>query len=544
MLKYNSNIVHSISSNTNIFSNSVDLSEQQCFDNTLLIDISPTQMDKIIWSQGFYLINPYHFDSFQTERNTLYKDIDFNLTKISYFISQLPNKPIDISKIEEDIRFLSTHFPNKTIHFYSFYKLHNHLFNLFDLTIIQCIDESDMFESCCFVVSNETTALFIQAYINGKFVVFIDTYNPSFHLINHLGKFFVIPEQLDNPSALFNVSKNVSKCIDYLNNGFTCSNTSNISYIDNLMIKMFMKNQHIVEKSLLLNNNRYDSIFIHSYCGIYYNLFYTSIQKSRFVQCTTVSPIGRENMLCCLIINETTLSKRIFNYDRSNVLIFDNTPCLYLTKTCENIYFRYYIQKFDSQTLTQNNDISDFLYNDTIVYNDKGIIVCILDNSNGLFYTRPDAWFEQWYSLITHLNKRYPDNNIYLKKHPNDFKNDNLLLQKLINSFDNILYNQSDMDIKHILDNNEVYFCLMINGSIMYKCIQLGYILLSPNFNERECVYDVYNTSIDDIIEHYQSNRKKTFLNLLDRLVSVKNLLSGKFLNQVYYFLNHRTTGN
>ena len=192
-----------------------------------------------------------------------------------------------------------------------------------------------------------------------------------------------------------------------------------------------------------------------------------------------------------------------------------------------NQFCRYYIKEYNTKFMKQNHDIDLFYYSKKVNYYENGLIVCILDNSNGLFYNNQLDWFNSWKDIFHFLFKHF-DNKIVVKLHKNDENNKYIEKLKEFYKIDII-----STKINELLDD-KIKFCVLNNGSTYIKCIQKGVLVKSNNYDNTKGIYDLMELNIENELDKYSQNRFEIFENLLNQIVSLDNIKNGTIFNDIY----------
>lgn len=525
MFKYNINVNQSISKGKNIFLNDINPDKQSCFDNCMFVDIHPLyglyENISYIWSHGFYLMNPYHFHSFiNVDVLSCSEDsfpIEHKNNYISFFITSSSLEYIndeDVLNISNDIEYIRGKYPNKKLKYLTYIESEVLIELLHGLDVLRVYDYKHFF-NCAFVVTNMYSTIFMLAYRFKKYVMLI-TKNDN----DYLSSFFM--NNLENDNDL--VCKRIYYFSNYINN-FSINSINDIQYIYNPIVKNFLNIEFEYMKKAINKYKSYNHVYLHSDCGMYFQLLNNAVSKSTM----RITNKHQKDTLVCIIMSEINLSKRLVHYV-TNIIAFDINPCINLTKLCKTKYFRYYYSKFNTPILLQNNNIDHFEFNSTINIKKDGIIFCCLDNSNGLFYSTPKEWLDTWISMLDFIKDHYK-NKIYIKCHPNDV--DNIMMIKIINRYENKIHitNKSLEDLK-----TKIYFCVINHGSLYFRCMQLGCLLLSAKHDISRCKYNLYHLNINDNIMDYHETRYNKFILVLNELVSYENLISGRFFSDLHVY--------
>lgn len=481
------------------FSTYVDLSKNYSLDNSIFVDSHPSDKS-LIWSKDYYLFNPYYFLQLSPFKPIKTFSINISNPYISYFI----NSTITKNKLYTDILTINSLFPNKTIKFFSYVQQQHPSFNI---NIITRFSLEQLFD-CMIVITNEISTIFVPAFYHNTNVMIIDIdplHYCSIFFLKHLNNIYT--------------NTHIHNYIHYLKE-FTIRDTDEIDVLKHPIIKKHLSVEYEYYRKCITNQKSFKNIFIHSQCRESFLLFYNSINTSKF----NLINYYDDNSLVCIVLDEDGLSKKLLLSSSSRIIAFDLNHCIIHSQQTE--YYRYYIQSFNSVFLPQHHCLDKFKYNEDISVDDNGVIICLLDNSTGLFYKTQSQWFDNWVSIFEFLTKTYL-NKILVKVHPND--SNNILLKDLIKSF--------NLEITTNIFCHNIFFCVINNGSFYYKSTQLGYLLLSPKHNQEKCIYNLYQ-HINTSIQHFKQFRKSIFTSLLNTLVDRNDLLNGSFFNQLFNYFN------
>lgn len=481
------------------FSTNVDFTKNYSLDNSIFVDSHPCDKS-LIWSKDFYLYNPYHFMQLLPSKPKAIFSINLSNPYISYFI----NSNITKNKLDSDISFINSFFPNKTIKFFSYIQQQLQSFNII---IITHFSLEQLFD-CMIVITNEISTIFVPAFYHNTNVMIINI-DP----LHYCSIFFI--KNLNNLST----NTHILHYLNYLKE-FTIEDTNQIDVLKHPIIRKHLSVEYEYYRKCITDNITFKNIFIHSQCRESFLLFNNSIIASNF----NLINYFDDNSLVCIVLDESSLSKKLLLSSSSRIIAFDLNPCIIHSQQTE--YYRYYIQSFDTISLPQSHNLSNFQFNEHISFYQDGVIICLLDNSSGIFYKTQSQWFDTWISIFKYLSKTY-HNKILIKIHPNDTSN--LLLKDLVKSF--------NLEITTNIFGHRIFFCVINNGSFYYKSTQLGYLLLSPKHNQEKCIYDLYK-DINSSIDNFKHSRKFIFNSLLNTLVNKKDLLNGLFFNHLYNYFN------
>lgn len=487
-----------VNNSTRKFSNNIDLSKNYSLDNVVFVDPHPCYHKYLFWSKDYYLYNPYHLIQLSSSKPTESFSIDISNPYISYFI----NSNITQNKLHTDIVTIKSLFPKKTIRFFSY--TYDHLSKI---KVITNFSLEQLFD-CMILITNEISTIFVPAFNYNTNVMIIDI-DP----LHYCSIFFL--KNLDNTST----NSHIHNYLNYLKE-FTINNTDQINVLKHPIIKKHLSVEYEYYRKCITNQKSYKNIFIHSQCRESFLLFYNSITISKF----NLINYYDDQSLICIVLDEDSLSRKLLLSSPSRIIAFDLNPCIIHSQQTE--YYRYYIQSFHTISLSQSHNLDKFKYNEDVSIDENGVIICLLDNSTGLFYKSQSQWFDTWNSILKYLKDTFK-NKVLVKVHPND--SNNILLKEFINSF--------NIEITTNIFCHNIFFCVINNGSFYYKSTQLGYLLLSPKHNQRKCIYDLHQ-AINSSIEHFTRSRKSVFISLLDTLVDKNDLLNGSFFNHLYNYFN------
>ena len=513
----NKNIHLSKKHNFNVFSNNYYYDHNAIFKDSLIFDIHPLYgyIDshnniKYVWSYGYYLINPQYFHTFKFEcsndNNNILVD---NKKQISYFIvfESLDESYIQnlIETIKKDIQHMYTIYTNKIV-IYSYFKV-NALDEHFQITYN--FNTISIIKISCFLMCNTYCQIFMLAYTYGVNVVCFDKKD------DFMSIFFI--NDLNTNVNIINA--NISKFV-LLIEYFTVDNIGCCNFLKNHIIKPLLS----VEFKFLNSKkwSTYDNIYLHGECKHMYHSLRKGIIQSNLNLVTEFC----ENTFCCFLISENTMSKMLCRKN-TNFLVFDDNKCVYV-KNDKITLIRYYYCHFNNKSLQQHHNLSDFIYKKNISVFDQGIILCILDNSSGLFYKNVKEWYDIWHNVLKHISTRYT-NSVVVKLHPNDANNLYFWKLKEIYNFD---ITPDELDV--FFSKHKMFFCVLQNGSSYLKCLQHGIVAFSfTKYDETKCVYALSDSIDEKVKTHYTNHRYETFKNELNRLVNMNDVLNGKFFTQL-----------
>lgn len=523
----NINIKNALNSNKNNYINSYFEQNTDSSANCFITDIHPLygylpDKEKYVWSFGYYLYNLFMFnnyDEFFFSSNLSFENIN-NI--ISYYIiySDLSDDEEDIIyTVQSDIRDLKKRFPENNIKIYSLknnikIKYIEEIFVQTEFDLINLLNES------LFLVTNKFSQIFCIAYLYKVKVVCTqeDIYQ---HYQNIF--FFTYDNVLDDNPYILN---NIEKYFKYLDE-FSLNSTQDVfeNCIHNKHFKKLTDTtvsclSHFKDPNLTTKK----SIFIHHEAKHLYNIIQSGAEKSKFSLTNNVD----QHSIIAFFMSENKLSKQLLDYDLP-VIAFDDNIFMMNDSKHNNSFCRYYINRFNTNQFIQNNDMKLFLFSNKIRYFNDGIILCILDNSTGLFYNKnTDTWIKHWRKVFLYLIETYSDNQICVKIHKNDKKNK--YIQEIIKKY-NVLVEEDVLD--NLLLKKEIKFCVLCNGSSYVKCVQTGILVKSNKYDESVGIYDLEKKNIVEELEKYENCREQIFYNLLNKVVSLENIKNGVFFKQI-----------
>jgi hypothetical protein len=523
----NTNIEESLCSKKNIYMNSFFYENTNTnFSNCFHIDIHPLYgyydiQNKYVWSYGFYLYNPFMFEQFNciSKYCTIYKNEN---TIISYYIVfekkelSLEDNNNILYKIKNDILNLIKLFGKNKIKIYSTKNIFDTKV-LYNLPIIINFNLIDILKETYILVTNIFSQIFCIAHFHNVKVICTqdDVYNI------YLSKFFYTLDNFIEESK----SKNIEKYLQYLN---YFSINDPIDVYKECCVNEYFKLLNITTQNALLyvkNNNEllYSSIYVLHEAKHLYNTILNGITNSKYKLSKTIS----KNSIICFFMSENTFSKYFLKNSNNPIIAFDDNVFTMNDSNQNNQFCRYYIKEYNTKFMKQNHDIDLFYYSKKINYYENGIIVCILDNSNGLFYNNQLDWFNSWKDIFHFLFKYY-DNKIVVKLHKNDENNKYIEKLKELYKIDII-----STEINELLDD-KIKFCVLNNGSTYIKCIQKGVLVKSSNYDNTKGIYDLMELNIENELDKYGQNRFEIFENLLNQIVSLDNIKNGTIFNDIY----------
>lgn len=523
----NKNIEESLFIKKNIYMNSFfNENLDNNFSNCFNIDIHPLygyyDIQKLyVWSYGFYLYNIFMFDTFQYTSNNS-KSYANNNTLISYYIVfekinlSLEEETNFLYKIKNDILNLIKLFEKNEIKIFST-KTFFSTKVLYNLPIITEFHLIDILKESKLLITNIFSQIFCIAHLYNVRVVC--TQDDVFDV--YLSKFFYTLENVDR----LNISKNIEKYLEYINL-FSINNPIDVNKecYGNESFKLLNKTSQNV--LLYLKNNEqssYSSIYVHHESKHLYNIIKNGVKKSKYELSKTIS----KNSLICFFMSENTLSKHLVKYSNNPIIAFDDNVFIMNDLNQNNLFCRYYIKTLNTNFLKQNHDIDLFHYSKKVKYYENGIILCILDNSNGLFYKNQLEWFNSWKDIL-HFLFEYYDNKIIVKLHKNDEYNKYIEQLKDLYTIEFI---NTKMDN---LFNDEIKFCVLNYGSTYIKCVQKGILVKSNHYDHSKGIYDLKELDILSELNKYSKHRFEIFENLLNQIVSLENIKNGVFFNDIY----------
>jgi hypothetical protein len=509
----NANIQESLSVNRNIFTNSYFNYAVEGNSN-FHIDIHPLfgykNVKKYVYSYGFYIANLYLYENFK--RNTkIHQQKNFDNTMKELIIYYIVFEKYDIEyinslnqQIKEDLRKLIK--LNKCIKIYS-PKFHGHLDKKLDIQY-EFELETDL-QNCFLVVCNTYSTIFLLAYEYNVNVLCMKTD------IYEIYPFFVNEKNLlSNKDVNFEIC-----CYKLFLNFFTFDDllSFGFSVLENSLINEMFKTMkstinHIKESTKSL------SIYIHPNTKNIYNILRIGVKNSTF----NLGIEQHEDTLICFYVSENKVSKTLLKGKKMNIIAFDNN--VFRMNTTNVVYFRYYVNEFNTQSVPQNNNKDLFFYNSKFNHVMDGTILCILDNSNGLFYNDFMEWRCIWEKYFRFLKNNF-SNRILIKVHTND---QNEHVYDLCKKYNFELTNESLDDVL----KQPLYFSVIHNGSSYIKCLQHGVLLLSFSDKEDRCVYNLFS-NINHAYKLYMKQRERNFNTQLDCVVSIDNIMNGSFFNKI-----------
>lgn len=524
----NLNIQNALNSNKNNYLNSYFEQNTDSSANCFITDIHPLygyipNKDMYVWSFGYYLYNMFMFNNYN--EYTFSYDLKFENTNkiISYYIvySDLSDNDEDIMyTVQSDIRELTKRFPEKIIKIYSIKK--NIQIKYIEEIFIQTeFDLISLLEESLFLVTNKFSQIFCIAYLYKVKVVCTqeDIYQ---HYQNIF--FFSYDNILDDDPYILN---NIAKYLKYLDR-FSLKSPQDV-FTTCIHNKQFKKLTDTTTSCLSHfkdpNISTKKSIFIHHEAKHLYNIIKNGVEKYDFTLTNNVD----QHSIIVFFMSENKLSKQLLLDYNLPLIAFDDNIFIMNDRKHNNLFFRYYVNRFNTNHFIQNNDAKLFIFSNEIRYFNDGIILCILDNSKGLFYNKnTNNWIEHWRQVLSYLIKTYPNNQICVKFHKNDKKN--IYVQDIIKVY-KVFVEEDDVD--DLLLKKEIKFCVLCNGSSYVKCVQNGILVKSNKYDESLGIYDLENKNIEEELEKYDNCRDEIFHKLLNKVVSLENIKNGVFLKQV-----------
>lgn len=523
----NINIQESLCLKKNIYMNSFfNENENDNFSNCFNIDIHPLygyfDIEKLyVWSYGFYLYNVFMFDTFQYNSNNEIRDINDN-TLISYYIVfeqkdlSLDEETNLLYKIKNDILNLIKLFGKTKIKIYSIKKTFSSN-DLYNLPIITKFHLIDILKESRLLITNVFSQIFCLAHLYNVKVVC--TQKDVFDVF--LSKFFYTLEDVNK----LNKSRNIEKYLQYIK-FFSINNPNDVNtecYVNDFF-KLFNKTTKNVLFYLKNNDSSsYSSIYVHHESKHLYNTIINGIKQSKY----NLSQSITRNTLICIYMSENTLSKQFLKNSNNPVIAFDNNVFIMNNITQKNLFCRYYIKTFNTKFIKQKHNTDLFHYSNIENYCENGIILCILDNSNGLFYKNQLDWFNAWKEIFDFIFKYYK-NKVIVKIHKNDDYNKYIDQLKQMYTIEFI-----NTNIDNLLDNN-INFCVLNYGSTYIKCVQKGILVKSNRYDNTKGIYDLKDLDIFSQLDKFIKNRFEIFKNLLNQIVSLEDIKNGNFFNNIY----------
>lgn len=537
----NTNIENAINNKQNNFLNSYFEQNTESFANCFIIDVHPLygyeeRQQKYVWSFGYYLYNLFMFSHFN-ENSFSFESKWKNKTKnkiTSYyiiygndsFLSKCEENEI-IKTIQLDIIKLKKEFPDNIIKIYSCKenkltkkKFLDGIFMYTEFDLINVLKESD------FLVTNKFSQIFCIAYLYN--VKVICTQDDVFGYYNNF--FFFNYQNVYNDDVY--IYNNIGKYLKYIDH-FSLYQPHDIctNCIYNIHFKRLNETTSVCLPYMKETNNISEKrcIYVHHEAKHLYNVIQNGVDKSILSNTKNVN----EDSIIIFFMSENRISKQLLLEKQLPVITFDDNIFIMKDSKHDKLFCRYYIKNFKTITLIQENNRELFYFSKTIKYNHDGIILCILDNSKGLFYNNNTKWFEYWSNVLRYLSKIYNNNQISVKLHKNDYNN---IYREHMNKEFTIHIEEDSVDN---LLKKKIKFCVIHNGSSYIKCVQNGVMVKSNKYDLSEGIFDLENKNILEELEIYKINRDEIFDRLLNKIVSLDNIKNGHFFNKVIAVNNY-----
>ena len=529
----NLNVAHSLRRGRNLFANSYF--RQNVEGNTNIhVDLHPTygyiehyDSPRYLWSYGFYLANPFMLERHRSSNSTTTpEEPPFeeggSTNYILYYIvyEEDPSDPVYMealrSKVRSDIALLRTRF-NANITVCSWYEC---ALLAAEFPLVDSSDLRSLIRSSSFVVCNARSQLFWLAFECDRTVSCLNEEEDPYRLY---GSFFL---EIDRFEERNEVLSNIRNYKNFMDSHFVVSdpNRVGLACFANSYFKEMAKISQIprVWHPSTLSKGKAKKIFLHPEIAQLYHVAKLGLEKCEGCD-ESIAPTSETHS--CIYMSENALSKRILG-SFSRLIAFDDN--VFKMTDSRALLFRYYVNSFDTPLIEQHHDEEMFFYSSDLRYDDTGLILCVLDNSVGLFYDKRDDWYATWDPILKYIGTTYGTSKVLVKPHPNEREHE--LSERLCRNYGLLVTNRN---IDEIFETERMRFCVLQEGSTHVKCVQHGVLAKSARPSPDKGTFDLFTENVSDQVVEYSACRKKVFERLLDSVVSVESIASGVFFEGV-----------
>ena len=529
----NLNVPHGLQKGRNLFVNSYFRQNVEGNAN-IHLDLHPTygyieheDTPRYIWSYGFYLANPFMYDMYRLSNSTTTTDPssfdeggtdlkDYILYYIVYEEDPSDRMYLEAlrSKLRSDIAALRSRFAANIImcSWCECELLEG------EFALVYSSDLRGMIRSSSFVVCNARSQLFWLAFECDRTVSCLDAEDP--HML--YGRFFL---EIDRFHERKTVLSNIRNYVEFMESYFAVSdpNSVGIACFANSYFKEIAKNSQIsrvLEPPML--SKGVTKIFVHPEIAQLYNVAKLGLKNCG---CCSESSAPSSETYMCIYMTENDLSKRILR-SFSGLIAFDDN--VFKMNDSRELFYRYYVNSFDTPLIEQPHDKRLFFYSSNLRYDETGLILCVLDNSRGLFYNTRDDWYLTWNVIFEYLRCVYGENKVLVKPHPNERDHD--LPESLCAKHGFVL---TLRNIDDVFETEPMMFCVLQYGSTHVKCLQHGVLAKSARPSPDRGTFDLFEENVSEQAIEYRACRKKVFERLLNSVVNIESIASGVFFEGV-----------
>lgn len=527
----NLNVAHSLRKGRNLFANSYFRQNVEGNAN-IHVDVHPTygyvehdDSPRYIWSYGFYLANPFMFERYRLSNSTTTSEEPpsskgGSTSYILYYIvyEQDPSDLVYIetlrSKLRSDIAVLRSRFDANII-----------VCSWCECALLEAefplVDSSDLrrlIRSSSFVVCNARSQLFWLAYECDRTVSCLNEEDPYMLY----GSFFL---EIDRFEERNKVLSNIRKYRNFMESHFVVSDPDRVGLacFANSYFKEMAKISQIPRVGGVSTlSEEVPKIFLHPQIAQLYNVAKLGLEKCEGCY-ESILPTSETHT--CIYMTENALSKRILG-SFSGLIAFDDN--VFKMNESKGLFYRYYVNSFDTPLMEQGHDTRVFFYDSNIRYDESGLILCVLDNSGGLFYDKREDWYLTWNLIFEYIVSTYGQSKVLVKPHPNE--GDREMPESLCTKHGLML---TDRNIDEVLETESMRFCVLEHGSTHVKCVQHGVLAKSARPSPKRGTFDLFTENVSDQVLEYSVCRKKIFERLLNSVVSIESIASGVFFEGV-----------
>lgn len=535
----NLNVTHSLQKGRNLFVNSYFRRNAEGNAN-VHVDVHPTygymeheeDSPRYVWSYGFYLANPFMFDRYRSSNSTTTpEEPPFeeggSTNYILYYIvyEEDPSDPVYMealrSKVRSDIALLRSRF-NANITVCSWYEC---ALLAAEFPLVDSSDLRSLIRSSSFVVCNARSQLFWLAFECDRTVSCLNEEDPY----RLYGSFFL---EIDRFEERNEVLSNIRNYKNFVDSHFVVSdpNRAGLGCFVNPYFKEMAKISQIprVWHPSTLSKGKAPKIFIHPEIAQLYNVSRLGLRKCAGA---SESLVPSSDAYTCMYMTENTLSKRILR-PFSGLIAFDDN--VFKMNDSRALLFRYYVNSFDTPLIEQHHDEGMFFYSSDVRYDEHGWILCVLDNSTGLFYDKRDDWYATWDPILEYIGATYGTSKVLVKPHPNEREHE--LSEGLCGKHGLLV---TDRNIDDIFETERMRFCVLQEGSTHIKCVQHGVLAKSARYSPDKGTFALFDDKLSEQVVNYRVCRKHVFQRLLNSVVRIESIASGVFFEKVVAILRN-----
>lgn len=525
----NLNVVHSLRKGRNLFANSYFRQNAEGNAN-IHVDVHPTygytehvDSPRYIWSYGFYLANLFMFERYGLSNSGTAPDpppLKEATNSILYYIvyEQDPSDLVYMealrSKVRSDIMVLRSRFDANVV-----------VCSWYECALLEAefplVDSSDLralIRSSSFVVCNARSQLFWLAFECDRTVSCLNEEDPYMLY----GRFFL---EIDRFEERNKVLSNIRKYRTFMDSHFVVSDPDRVGLacFANSYFKEMAKISQIPrvwQPSTLSEGG--PKIFIHPEIAQLYNVAKLGLEKCEGCY---ESIVPTSETYTCIYMTENALSKQILG-SLSGLIAFDDN--VFKMKDSRAILFRYYVNSFNTPLIEQHHDERMFFYSSDVRYDDTGLILCVFDNSGGLFYDKREDWYATWDPILEYIRATYGASKVLAKPHPNEREHE---LSESLCKKHGLLLTHRNLD--DIFETERMRFCVLQEGSTHIKCVQHGVLAKSTRPSPDKGTFALFDDKLSEQVINYRMCRKNVFERLLNSVVRIESIASGVFFEGV-----------